>query len=361
MLTSHHLPGNFLAFDTLHYPIASKHHTVWLISKNLIILLFFSLLEVSEVRYRDMGLSSKQVSSDGLGWSQSLLQAQTLGLPKASPAKRQQPQNQQQQSEPLKCPRCDSTNTKFCYYNNYNKSQPRHFCKTCKRHWTKGGTLRNVPVGGGRKNKRLKTSNSSTAAAAPASTSTTSAIKSSTASGVNNNRLNTFMAVQPQQQRQDLQLPLADQKNISNIQFQALSRPPSSLLQQNSINCSNLDGKSFSTSNGVFLGSTLPLPQTQGLQFPFSSSSSSSFDTTRSSISTSFQSSTIYNYTGETMEDPTITSVIMPTTSGTFSQPWQVPITSSGMDMTNYWNWDDIDALVSTDLNMPWDDSEIKP
>ncbi|WOK96990.1 dof zinc finger protein DOF3.1-like [Canna indica] len=49
----------------------------------------------------------------------------------------------------LPCPRCDSTNTKFCYYNNYNLAQPRHFCKSCRRYWTKGGALRNVPVGGG--------------------------------------------------------------------------------------------------------------------------------------------------------------------------------------------------------------------
>ena len=47
------------------------------------------------------------------------------------------------------CPRCDSRDTKFCYYNNYNTSQPRHFCKGCRRYWTKGGTLRTVPVGGG--------------------------------------------------------------------------------------------------------------------------------------------------------------------------------------------------------------------
>ncbi|MED6147471.1 dof zinc finger protein [Stylosanthes scabra] len=57
----------------------------------------------------------------------------------------------------LKCPRCESTNTKFCYYNNYSLSQPRHFCKTCRRYWTRGGALRNVPVGGGcRRNKRSK-------------------------------------------------------------------------------------------------------------------------------------------------------------------------------------------------------------
>ncbi|XP_030525214.2 dof zinc finger protein DOF1.7-like, partial [Rhodamnia argentea] len=53
------------------------------------------------------------------------------------------------EQERLTCPRCDSTNTKFCYYNNYNLSQPRHFCKDCKRYWTKGGSLRNIPVGGG--------------------------------------------------------------------------------------------------------------------------------------------------------------------------------------------------------------------
>ncbi|KAK9126938.1 hypothetical protein Scep_015784 [Stephania cephalantha] len=61
----------------------------------------------------------------------------------------------------LKCPRCDSTNTKFCYFNNYSLSQPRHFCKTCRRYWTRGGALRNVPVGGGcRRNKRSKGSRS---------------------------------------------------------------------------------------------------------------------------------------------------------------------------------------------------------
>ncbi|KAI9122285.1 hypothetical protein K1719_006974 [Acacia pycnantha] len=53
------------------------------------------------------------------------------------------------------CPRCGSCNTKFCYYNNYSLTQPRYFCKGCRRYWTKGGSLRNVPVGGGcRKNRR---------------------------------------------------------------------------------------------------------------------------------------------------------------------------------------------------------------
>ncbi|KAE8709600.1 Dof zinc finger protein DOF5.3 [Hibiscus syriacus] len=63
------------------------------------------------------------------------------------------------QEKTLKCPRCDSPNTKFCYYNNYSLSQPRHFCKTCRRYWTKGGALRNVPIGCGcRKNKKMKPS-----------------------------------------------------------------------------------------------------------------------------------------------------------------------------------------------------------
>jgi hypothetical protein len=58
----------------------------------------------------------------------------------------------------LHCPRCDSSGTKFCYYNNYNVNQPRHFCKDCQRYWTVGGTMRNVPVGAGRrKNKHSGT------------------------------------------------------------------------------------------------------------------------------------------------------------------------------------------------------------
>ncbi|XP_023520964.1 dof zinc finger protein DOF2.1-like [Cucurbita pepo subsp. pepo] len=81
-------------------------------------------------------------------------------------AKKPRPQPEQA----LKCPRCDSTNTKFCYYNNYSLSQPRYFCKSCRRYWTQGGTLRNVPVGGGcRKNKRSSSSSSSSFAIAASS------------------------------------------------------------------------------------------------------------------------------------------------------------------------------------------------
>ncbi|XP_074576148.1 cyclic dof factor 4-like [Curcuma longa] len=46
----------------------------------------------------------------------------------------------------LPCPRCNSEDTKFCYFNNYNVNQPRHLCKACRRYWTAGGALRDVPV-----------------------------------------------------------------------------------------------------------------------------------------------------------------------------------------------------------------------
>ncbi|KAF8720488.1 hypothetical protein HU200_023733 [Digitaria exilis] len=54
----------------------------------------------------------------------------------------------------LPCPRCNSMDTKFCYFNNYNVNQPRHFCKNCQRYWTAGGAMRNVPVGAGRRKNK---------------------------------------------------------------------------------------------------------------------------------------------------------------------------------------------------------------
>ncbi|KAK6920880.1 Zinc finger, Dof-type [Dillenia turbinata] len=54
----------------------------------------------------------------------------------------------------LPCPRCNSMDTKFCYYNNYNINQPRHFCRACQRYWTAGGSMRNVPIGAGRRKNK---------------------------------------------------------------------------------------------------------------------------------------------------------------------------------------------------------------
>lgn len=62
--------------------------------------------------------------------------------------------------EQLNCPRCKSSNTKFCYYNNYSLTQPRYFCKSCRRYWTEGGSLRNIPVGGGSRKNRKPSSGS---------------------------------------------------------------------------------------------------------------------------------------------------------------------------------------------------------
>ncbi|PIN25348.1 hypothetical protein CDL12_01911 [Handroanthus impetiginosus] len=84
-----------------------------------------------------------------------------------------------QKEQALNCPRCNSTNTKFCYYNNYSLSQPRYFCKTCRRYWTEGGSLRNIPVGGGsRKNKRSSSSSLSSSSSS-ISTNPSSSMSSS--------------------------------------------------------------------------------------------------------------------------------------------------------------------------------------
>ncbi|XP_050368619.1 dof zinc finger protein DOF2.4-like [Argentina anserina] len=292
-----------------------------------------------------MGLSTKQVSSDGLDWSQSLLQAQSFELPKAPVARRQQQQNQEQ-PEQLKCPRCESTNTKFCYYNNYNKTQPRHFCRACKRHWTKGGTLRNVPVGGhGRKNKRTRKPNSSVPAA---KTTTNGACTIATSTRVSNTNL-AFDRTYGVQRVSHLGID-GEQRLNSNMGVL--------LPQQGLITSSELDNHIFSSSS--VLCTTIPFNflqagRAQVLTYPFSSSStSSSFDT----ISTSFQSPNVcYAQEFKSMEEPTITS-IMPSANITIPQAHNSGV---GMYTSNDWNWEDIETLVSTDLNVPWDESDMNP
>ncbi|XP_042431712.1 dof zinc finger protein DOF2.4-like isoform X1 [Zingiber officinale] len=146
----------------------------------------------------------------------------------------------------MKCPRCYSANTKFCYFNNYSLSQPRHFCKTCRRYWTRGGALRNVPVGGGcRRNKRTKPSsssanstNTSTAAAAviPSAVATSGSSSAATTSAASLHQL-PFMAslhqlrdfggygagvVQPPANTLDYQLATA----AENLRLQQLTQFP---------------------------------------------------------------------------------------------------------------------------------------
>jgi hypothetical protein len=71
----------------------------------------------------------------------------------------------------LQCPRCRSTNTKFCYYNNYSTAQPRHLCRACRRYWTHGGTLRDVPVGAATRRPAAKRCRRAVSAEPPPSSS----------------------------------------------------------------------------------------------------------------------------------------------------------------------------------------------
>ncbi|XP_073156138.1 dof zinc finger protein DOF5.1-like isoform X2 [Henckelia pumila] len=99
----------------------------------------------------------------------------------------------------LKCPRCDSTNTKFCYFNNYSLSQPRHFCKTCRRYWTRGGALRNVPVGGGcRRNKRSKSNSSKSPASGDVRQPTGGSSTSNMISTINGVSQSNMLGLTPQ-------------------------------------------------------------------------------------------------------------------------------------------------------------------
>ncbi|KAG9440763.1 hypothetical protein H6P81_020928 [Aristolochia fimbriata] len=52
-----------------------------------------------------------------------------------------------------------------------HQHQPRHFCKACRRYWTKGGALRNIPVGGGTRKsaKRSRTATVTGSASAASS------------------------------------------------------------------------------------------------------------------------------------------------------------------------------------------------
>ncbi|KAK4749664.1 hypothetical protein SAY87_027113 [Trapa incisa] len=118
-----------------------------------------------------MSLTSLQVCMDSAHWLEGSLIQDESGIDSSSSPSRgdmlacsgplMERRLRPPHDLPLKCPRCESTHTKFCYYNNYSLSQPRYFCKTCRRYWTKGGTLRNIPVGGGcRKNRKASASSS---------------------------------------------------------------------------------------------------------------------------------------------------------------------------------------------------------
>ncbi|KAL6004469.1 hypothetical protein ACLOJK_005022 [Asimina triloba] len=110
-----------------------------------------SLISAQELHQLAWILLNGHHRFEGIGLVKPMEELVPTSCSRPLPEKRARPQKEQA----LNCPRCNSTNTKFCYYNNYSLTQPRYFCKTCRRYWTEGGSLRNVPVGGGsRKNKR---------------------------------------------------------------------------------------------------------------------------------------------------------------------------------------------------------------
>ncbi|KAJ0962126.1 hypothetical protein J5N97_029954 [Dioscorea zingiberensis] len=130
-----------------------------------------------------------------------------------------------QKEQALNCPRCNSTNTKFCYYNNYSLTQPRYFCKTCRRYWTEGGSLRNVPVGGGsRKTKRSSCTSNTTTIATTATTSTASmsAAASTTTSSIRGQDLNLAFP-NPRNMADFRELPNMDSSSNSANQSTSLS------------------------------------------------------------------------------------------------------------------------------------------
>ncbi|KAH6763966.1 hypothetical protein C2S51_015215 [Perilla frutescens var. frutescens] len=200
---------------------------------------------------------------------------------------------------PLDCPRCGSMNTKFCYYNNYNKSQPRHFCKSCKRHWTKGGTLRNLPAGRRRKNKRPRTSTASAAAVAPS---------------------------EPRQKHfQNLLSLSTDQKNMSNILYQAL-------MDHSSIDCTILE------SNGTIFNAS-SAPQNSNAEFTISNFN---YQSSNDDYVVNFAE----NLNLDSTEESTVTTSAAP--------PWTaVNPSTAAVDVADLWNWNEID--FSGDHYAAWD------
>ncbi|KAK7344097.1 hypothetical protein VNO77_13360 [Canavalia gladiata] len=167
-----------------------------------------------------------------------------------------------QKEEALNCPRCHSINTKFCYYNNYSLTQPRYFCKTCRRYWTEGGSLRNIPVGGGsRKNRRSSSVSVSVSASASAYASSSSP---------NNNKLShPLITPSALSHTQNPKNTIHDGQDL-NLAFPVSSttttttdfRNISELVQQNNNSSSS---SSMSNSSTITTTSTTTAPSTSQL------------------------------------------------------------------------------------------------
>ncbi|CAD6341194.1 unnamed protein product [Miscanthus lutarioriparius] len=79
---------------------------------------------------------------------------------------------------------CDSTSTEFCYFNNYSFAQLRHYCRNCHRYWTRGGNLRDIPVGAPYRRRRAKGSKPTAAATAASASSAALVMTSSCTTNV---------------------------------------------------------------------------------------------------------------------------------------------------------------------------------
>ncbi|KAL4574739.1 hypothetical protein LXL04_021575 [Taraxacum kok-saghyz] len=136
-----------------------------------------------------------------------------FGVVKSMEEKKTTRPQQQQKPHAVNCPRCNSSHTKFCYYNNYSLSQPRYFCKTCRRYWTEGGSLRNVPVGGGSRRNKRSTSSSSSVSSVPATVSV------SIPASISKSHLHHQMIMGPQAQNMITQNPSKSNNTLNMIQL----------------------------------------------------------------------------------------------------------------------------------------------
>ncbi|PWA44355.1 Zinc finger, Dof-type [Artemisia annua] len=239
------------------------------------------------------------------------------------PSSRKQPQIQQ--LDLVKCPRCGSKHTKFCYYNNYKKAQPRYFCKACKRYWTKDGKLRNVPIGGDRKNKRLRRP----------------IIKTTTTMAIRNNLSMDQDSLSPK---------LSDPKEVYDGSNKTSFFEPTCSERRVDVE-SYIDMEEFNgliswDVGGSFIGCTMQdfahedLPKV-GLSKPLSS-----FETSQcSNIPRSFI---------EMLEDDEDSTI---TTSSMLSPNSQQ--TSNILELSS-WNCNDLDTLALEDMNKPWEDPTFK-
>ncbi|XP_010553790.1 PREDICTED: cyclic dof factor 2-like [Tarenaya hassleriana] len=119
----------------------------------------------------------------------------------------------------IPCPRCNSLDTKFCYFNNYNVNQPRHFCKDCQRYWTAGGMMRNVPVGAGRRKNKQFSSQYRQILVSPGGNpitkiETTDSVNNQIASPVGSGIVLKFDTEPPVCESMETMLQLGGQKNV---------------------------------------------------------------------------------------------------------------------------------------------------